>query len=232
MPNSIDYIDGKYYDFISLKIKNDQALSPALSNKKIKQLINIQKQLSNKDSKIYLAGTPIHSYYTSTRSTVDINIICILSTFMIIFLTYKYFKNLKILLPIALSIIFGMLCGYVATRLLFDSFQVITMVFSTTLIGIGIDYSYHYFFTDTADKKFIKNLSFSLLTTIVPFALLYLTGIELLQQVAVFTIFGLTGIYAVVLFIYPGFKYLKPIKTYKPNYNLYRIFLMINYPKT
>ena len=63
----------KYYE--SFKIKNSEALSPDLSNKKIKQLVNIQKELSDKHAKIYLAGAPVHSYYTSTRSIFDINII-------------------------------------------------------------------------------------------------------------------------------------------------------------
>ena len=225
--NNIDYFDGKYYDFLSLKIKNDDALSPDLSNKKIGQLIKTQKKLSDKHSKIYLAGTPIHSYYTSIRSVFDINIICILSTIIIVFLTYKYFKNLKLLLAISLSIIFGMLTGFVATKLWFNSFQVITMVFSTTLIGIGIDYSYHYFFADKINKNFVKSLSFSLLTTIVPFMLLYFTGIELLEQVAVFTIFGLIGIYLTVLFIYPCFDSYKPVNTYKPIYKLYKAALIL-----
>ena len=101
------------------------------------------------------------------------------------------------------------------------------MVFSTTLIGIGIDYSYHYFFTDKIDKNFIKNLSFSFLTTVVPFVLLYLTGIELLEQVAVFTIFGLFGIYIVVLFIYTCFNPSTPVKTYVPSYDLYKICLIV-----
>ena len=47
--------------------------------------------------------------------------------------------------------------GFVAVNLFFESFQLITMVFSTTLIGIGIDYSYHYFFAEKIDKTFIKN---------------------------------------------------------------------------
>lgn len=225
--DEVNFADNKYYDYASYKIKNNEALSPDLINKKIKQLINIQKQLSNNHSKIYLAGTPIHSYYTSTRCTNDINIICLLSTIMIIFLTYEYFKNLKLLLPIALSITFGMLSGYVAAKLWFDSFQIITMVFSTTLIGIGIDYSYHYFFAEKIDHKFIKNLSFSLLTTIIPFVLLYLSGIDLLKQIAIFIIFGLIGIYFSVVYIYPCFKISAPLKTYTPNRNLYKICLIL-----
>ncbi len=225
--DKIDYLDGKYYDYMSIKFKKNEALSPDISNKKIRELINFQRYLSDNHSKIYLAGAPIHSYYTSTRSVTDINIICILSTLIIIFLTLKYFRDLKLLLPMALSIIFGMLLGFVTTKLWFENFQVITMVFSTTLIGIGIDYSYHYFFADKVDSKFIKNLSFSFITTVVPFALLYFTGIELLEQVAVFTIFGLLGIYLIVLFIYPCFNAVKPVKNYEPQTNIYKICLFI-----
>lgn len=200
-----DNFDGKYYDFISLKIKNSDVLSPDLSNKKTALITDLQKKLSAGTSKIYLAGTPIHSFYTSQKSKTDINIICILSTFLIVFLTWHFFRNLKLLIPIALSIIFGMLAGYTATKLWFDTFQIITMVFSTTLIGLGIDYSYHYFFAEKTDKNFVKNLSFSLLTTLIPFVLLYFTKIELLKQVSVFSVFGLTGIYFTVLFLYPCF---------------------------
>lgn len=219
--------DDKYYDFLSIKIKSKEGLSPDLSNKKIAEIVQLQKSLTNSSSKIYLAGSPVHSYTTSTNSVVSINIICFLSTLLIAIMTYYYFRSIKVLIPIALSIIFGMLAGYVATKLWFDNFQIITMVFSTTLIGIGIDYSYHYCFSDNFDKTFIKNLSLSLLTTIVPFALLYLTGIELLKQIAVFTVFGLSAIYFLVIFFYPCFDFPKPQKSLKFSYKSYKITLII-----
>ena len=219
--------DDKYYDFLSVKIKSKEGLSPDLSNKKIAEIVQLQKSLTNSSSKIYLAGSPVHSYTTSTNSVVSINIICFLSTLLIAIMTYYYFRSIKVLIPIALSIIFGMLAGYVATKLWFDNFQIITMVFSTTLIGIGIDYSYHYCFADKFDKIFIKNLSLSLLTTIVPFALLYLTGIELLKQIAVFTVFGLSAIYALVVFFYPCFDFPKPKQSIKFPQKIYKITLII-----
>lgn len=225
--NIINYKDGKFYDFLSLRLKDLDGLSPDLCNKQISKIIKLQHKLSNKNTKIYLGGTPVHSYYTSKRSVTDINIICILSTLMIVILIYSFFRNLKFLLPIILSITFGMLSGYVVTKLWFDNFQIITMVFSTTLIGIGIDYSFHYFFALKKDNTFVKNLSFSFLTTIVPFVLLYFTGIELLKQIAIFTIFGLLGIYLIVLFIYPCFTLPKASKTINPKYSLYKLCLII-----
>jgi len=200
------------YSYLTVKIKNEEGLSPDLSNKKIGELIALQKELSKNGNKIYLAGSPIHSYYTSQKSIIDINVICILSTLMIIFLTYFYFRRYRLLIPIAMAIIFGMLVGYVATEIWFNGFQIITMVFSTTLIGIGIDYSYHYYFSEN-NKSFFKNLSFSLVTTIIPFVLLYMTGIELLKQISVFTSAGLIAIYLIVLYIYPSFEKSNPVKT-------------------
>ena len=227
MFQSVNSINDRYYDFISLKIKNKEGLSPDLSNKKIAEIVELQKKLTNSSSKIYLAGSPVHSYTTSTNSVVSINIICFLSTLLIAIMTYYYFRSIKVLIPIAASIIFGMLAGYVATKLWFDNFQIITMVFSTTLIGIGIDYSYHYCFSDKFDKTFIKNLSLSLFTTIVPFALLYLTGIELLKQIAVFTVFGLSEIYLFVMIFYPCFDFPKPEKSINFPQKMYKITLII-----
>lgn len=222
------YIDSKYYDYLNVKIKNKDGLSPDLSNKKIFKIVKLQKKLTCKNSRVYLAGTPIHSFYTSINSIVSINFICLLSTFLIIFLTYYYFKNLKMLIPVGLSIIFGMLTGYIAARLWFDNFQIVTMVFSTTLIGIGIDYSYHYCFADKKDKRFIKNLSMSLVTTLIPFVLLYLTNIEILRQISVFTVFGLCAIYLFILIFYPCFGFSKPCKSISFSPELYRkVFILL-----
>ncbi len=219
--------NGKYYEYTTLRLISKDGLSPKFANKKIQKLVNIQKKLSDNNSKIYLAGTPVHSFYTSKNSVWSINLICLLSILLIACLTYFYFRSVKILFPILLGIIFGGLCGYCATRLWFKDFQIITMVFSTMLIGIGIDYSYHYLFNVNRDNNFIKNLSISFFTTIVPFVILYFTGIELLRQISVFSVFGLFGIYLFVVFIYPCFTFPSAIKTLKFNYNIYKNFLLI-----
>ena len=224
--NKNNEIDNKKYDCLQLKIKNNDALSPDIINKTISELVSIQKELSDKNSKIYLAGTPVHSYYASKNAIISINLICLLSTLLIIFLTYRFFKSFRPLIPIALSLSFGMLMGFCAVKLLFNDFQIITMVFSATLIGIGIDYSYHYFYTNNC-PDFRKNLAFSFLTSVIPFILLYLSGIDLLKHVAVFIVFGLLGIYLVILLIYPEFKINSPQSEIKINGKFYKILLII-----
>lgn len=217
LQNDVIEYKGKYYTSDIFNIREEKDLK--VTNKQIQNLIKSQTQLTSKNTKIYLSGVPVHSYYTSKNAALSINVICVLATFLILFLTYFYFRNIKIFLPIALSIIMGLWVGYVTTKLLFPAFHIATLVFSTTLIGIGIDYSYHYMFTSNRNLTFLKNITFSMLTTVAAFTLLYLSNIELLKQISVFTVFGLITIYLFVLFIYPCFSFVQPQKSLNLNFN-------------
>lgn len=201
---SVTYND-KYYNILSLEVKNDKALSPELLNGKIKKLVDLQYKLSDDDANIYLTGAPVHSYYASSKSMIEINIICLLSTLFIIGLCYYYFRNIKLLIPIGISLGAGMLSGYIAASMIFPSIHVLTFVFSTTLIGICIDYSLHYFIEKDL-SKIIKSLTVSMLTTVSAFSVLLFSGVELLKQIAVFTMTGLFSVYLIIVLFYPLLK--------------------------
>lgn len=192
-------IDGNFYTFLNLRIKNSYDFSSKQTNKSIKNLID-----DNKD--LMFSGSMIHSYYTSKNTSIWINIICILTTVFIVFLNYFCFKNIKPFILMALSILFGFLCGLCILKLVFGSFHIITLLFATALIGMGIDYSFHYFYAGKVNKDFIKKLSLSYFSTALAFGFLYLSGIDLLKQISLFMIFGLLGIYLFVLFIFPCFE--------------------------
>ena len=209
------YIDGKYYDSEIFKLNAAQDMqSPAIAN-----LIKLKNKYSDGKNNIYLAGTPVHTYQTSISSSVSINIICFLITVLIIFLTYYYFRSFKILLPIALSIAFGFLAGFAISKTIFNTFHIITFLFGTTLIGIGIDYSYHYIFSENFDKSFVKDLTLSLLSTMMAFSLLYFLKIDILNQIATFTNAGLAAIYIFILTIYPCIKFPKSVRFFKFQFN-------------
>ena len=224
---SIEY-NGKYYQVLSLEVNNELSLSPDVINSKIKTLTGLQAEFSGDDAKIYLTGTPIHSYYASSKSMVEINIICVLSSLFIIGICYFYFKNLKLLLPVAISLGGGILAGYLLCAILFSSIHVLTFVFSTTLIGICIDYSLHYFIERDLAKIF-KSLTVSMLTTVSAFGILLFSGVYLLKQIAVFTMTGLFTVYLMVVLFYPLLKLdLNPGKiNFCVNNNFKKIFLVI-----
>ena len=106
----IQYND-KYYSLIKLDVSSDLALSPTVLNTEIEKLVNLQKILSKDGVKVYLTGAPIHSYFASSHSIFEINLICILSTLFVIALIFLYFGSLMPLVPIALSIGVGIFSG-------------------------------------------------------------------------------------------------------------------------
>ena len=214
--DSIREFDGKYYGVEHLKVQN---------NKDVKTIVEYAQ-----GKPIYLTGTPVHSYFASNKSGFEINIICLISTLVLVFLCKYYFRSVKILIPIALSILFGFLFGYSVSSLVFDRLHVLTFVFSTSLIGISLDYSLHYFLRKD-DKVFRNSLTSSMLTTVIAFLFLYFSGIEVLRQVGIFTAFGLVGVYLFVLNILPmfgEFRDFSTLKKLKVSYKLiYAIVLIV-----
>lgn len=197
----INSVNGKYYEIINLEVDKELALSPSLTNKEVKKLIDMQNTLSDENVKIYLTGAPVHSYYASARSMNEINIICIISAIFVGGLVLWYFRSLRILVPIMLSLAVGMGMGYCVCALLFSSIHILTFVFSTTLIGICVDYSLHYLMESDL-KKVIKSLTVSMLTTVSSLLILLFSGIELLKQISVFTSTGLITVYCIVVLFY------------------------------
>ena len=208
--------EGKFYKYYQLKVNDEIALSPVLLNKEISKLIKIKDELinNNKGVQIYLTGTPVHTYYASSKSMNEINIICVLSSLFIIFIARFYFKSYKILVPIALSLIFGTLSGYYLCSLIFNSIHILTFVFSTTLIGICVDYSLHFFAGGLNIEKIFKSLTVGMLTTISAFLILLFSKIELLAQIAIFTSAGLIFVYLFVILFHPLISKMLNLKTF------------------
>ena len=214
--NKTEYYNGKYYDKISVKISD---------NNDIKKLEKFQSQ----NSKIYLCGSPIHTYKTSQKSALEINIICIISTLVLLFLCKTVFNSYKIFFPIALSVLCGYTTGILSTIIVFKSLHVLTIVFGTSLIGISLDYSFHYIISK---NKVIKNLTVSMLTTVIAFLLLIFSNVELIKQIGIFTATGLVGVYSFIMLLFPKFqlpdKHLKlPEYKYSPKLALIPLVIMV-----
>ena len=140
-------LDGSYYSVLELNLKDSIALSPNLLQSEMPKFIDLKNKIEDKyeNVQIYLSGTPVHTYYASSKSMKEINFICIFSSLFIILICKFYFRSYRLLFPIALSLTLGMTFGYLLTCVFFKSIHILTFVFSSTLIGICVDYSLHYF---------------------------------------------------------------------------------------
>lgn len=205
---------GKYYSVLNLKVKS----SGVSNSSTVQKIVELQNKFSNENKKVYLTGSPIHSYFTSQRAEKEINFAAILSAVFVISLCFYYFKTLKVLLPIVVSISAGILFGWAASVLIFGQIHILTIVFSTTLIGICVDYSLHYF-VERDLKKLEKNLTISLITTVLAFLSLLFSDIILLKQISVFTIFGLVSVYFIVLNFYGDLNFFGREKFFEVNFS-------------
>lgn len=193
--------DFKHYFMIPIDIDTKNA------DKSIQQINLLYKKLHDEKSenlKVYISGIPLHTAVMVQKSQIQIGILSLLAAFMAILFSYLLFKNIFTLITVITSLFVGFLCGTVALFLCFDHPHILTFVFGTTLIGLGIDYSFHSLTRTTLKNQtqIRQNMRNSFLTTLVCFLPLMFSSISLLQQISVFTITGLTTIYiGLTLFI-------------------------------
>ena len=187
-------------------------------------LVNSVTKLKEKIEKInnvqvYIGGAPIHTAEMYARSKIELGIISVLAIFTVIVLNYMLFRRFRTILPIIATLGVGYLSGTIALFLCFGAPHILVFVFGTSLIGLGIDYAFHFMNVgDKKDEKLVqKNIWHSLLTTVVCFAPLMFSSISLLRQISVFTVVGLSAIYIFIrLFVScraksPKLKFVQPL---------------------
>lgn len=162
-------------------------------------------ELARNNPKLHLSGAPFHTYLATESSRSEINLLGAISLGAVFLLGFLLFRNFKFLLPMALCLSAGFLVGAAAVFVLTMIFggmpHILTFLFGTTLIGLGVDYCYHGLSHSEAQadhSAFIKNLASALLTTSLAFLPLLFSSLAVLNQMAVFTIAGLSTIFSVV----------------------------------
>ncbi len=193
-----DYQDNFLNDFLpfveSIKTENDLDNNASDDN----------------DVAIYMAGVPLHSYYSKKMAQRDIFIISSLSLLIIFVLFFKTFGSIKPYILSILTILTSSAFAYFMTSVLFDSIHIFTFVFGTSLIGITIDYSIHFlgdYIHEQDSNKTLTNVAkpiiLACLTTIISYVFLSFSSVSILKTLAVFSILGMFNTILTVLIIYP-----------------------------
>jgi predicted exporter len=217
----------KYYVLVTFASKN-QAMNVDEAQQlqaQFQQIINqpdaehnIKNQLTKNKAIEYLyTGALFYTASASESSQFEMLLygsISLIATLLLIAFVYRRISALLMTFSlIAISFCYG----YAALSMIYLEVNVITLVFSVTLIGIASDYSFHALTQlkySSAEASFnrkspLKNihssLAMSYITTGAGYAILLLTPFVLFQQIAVFTLAGLFGALITVLCLYPFF---------------------------
>ena len=148
------------------------------------------------------AGAPFHTAVASARSKREINILSGISLFCVILFGWLLTRSFRFLGVLTILLAAAFCVAAAALFALFPKPHLMTFVFGTTLIGLSVDYVYHAL---SARGSIEKPLTFSFFSTVACFLPLLLSGVGVLNQMAVFTVAGLATVYVSVM-VYGGGK--------------------------
>ncbi|OCH17987.1 hypothetical protein A6E05_11645 [Aliivibrio sp. 1S165] len=171
---------------------------------------NIQKQFS---VDVQHTGVIFYAAHGTESAKGEISTIGLGSLIGILVLVLVVYRSAMPLALALLSITTGLFCAYVLTIALFGSIHLFSLVFGASLIGVSIDYAFH-FLTDrlNAGKKWnsvegIKQLfpaiTLGLITSLIGYLGMLIAPFPGLQQLSLFSAIGLTAAYFTVVCWYP-----------------------------
>jgi len=182
----------------------------SMSSKTVPEILQATDTVKNDNTEVILSGFPLHSEESSRIAQNEITLITSISLTLLTLILLISFKSVIPWLASVLMIGIGAVAAFSQTILLFGNIHIFTLVFGTSLIGITIDYSLHFFVEwrivnsgKSIVARIFPGISMGMLTTILSYAALALTPVPLLRQIAVFSITGLVSAFLTVTLIFP-----------------------------
>ena len=184
----------------------------------------IQEQLPDLDSierevekqfgvKVQHTGVVFYANYGTESAKSEISTIGLGSLAGVILLVWLTFRSA---LPLALSLLSistGLLVALASTVAIFGKVHLFSLVFGASLIGVSIDYSFHYLTdrlaagshwqSDKGLKYIFIAITLGLITSLIGYLGLLVAPFPGLQQLALFSSIGLIAAYASVVCWYP-----------------------------
>ncbi len=212
-----DYTKALFFGTLNFELNDN------LKNEKLNLILEqFKKEINfkNKDLDFDYFGTFQISYENSKQIKKDTNRTLIISLSLIFLLLFVYYRSFFTPLYFILPTLFGGLCGLGFMGYYQSNISVISVATSAVLLGIVLDYSFHFFTHYKHSKdllKTVEELTFPMLvgsfTTVAAFASLLFTDSIVLQNfglIAVSTLMGaaiFTVLFLPVILHFSRFKF-------------------------
>jgi predicted exporter len=190
----------------------------------LRELDNAEQRLAEAYpcAELLRRGTLFYSQHASNLAQQDISTIGLGSMIGVMLLIWGVFRSTRALLLSLLPICVGLMWGLGTVLILFGEIHVFTLVISSSLIGIAIDYAIHFLCErrlhgddETPHQtrlRLLPSLSLAVLTTLIGYGLLWFAPFPGLQQLAVCALAGLFSAFITVLCLFPRWAGPLPIR--------------------
>ncbi|SQH74238.1 conserved membrane protein of unknown function [Shewanella benthica] len=190
------------------------AFNPKVQDRQISVLNHAFEQLALQDTDIEIlrAGALFHAAAATQLAKSEVSSLGLASLIGVCLLVWLAFRSLMPLTIALLTISTSMLVAVVMTTWVFSELHLLTLVFGTSLIGIAIDYSFHFYCErlnkpDASAAQVIQHIfpaiTLALITSVLAYSSIGFAPFPGMQQVAVFCASGLMSAYITLVLAYP-----------------------------
>lgn len=164
------------------------------------------------DITLLKAGALFHAIAATQTAKSEISILGLASLLGVIALVWLAFRPVMPLLLAIVTISSGLLLAVTLTLSVFGELHILTLVFGTSLIGIAIDYSFHFYCERLSDTErsaqatvayIFPTVTLAFITSALAYVGIGLAPFPGMQQVAIFCAAGLLGAYLTLILAYP-----------------------------
>ncbi|MCU8013759.1 MMPL family transporter [Shewanella sp. SM74] len=164
------------------------------------------------DITLLKAGALFHAIAATQTAKSEISILGLASLLGVIALVWLAFRSMMPLLLAIVTISSGLLLAVTFTLSVFGELHLLTLVFGTSLIGIAIDYSFHFYCERLSDTErsaqatvayIFPTVTLAFITSALAYVGIGLAPFPGMQQVAIFCAAGLLGAYLTLILAYP-----------------------------
>ncbi|NOH98786.1 MMPL family transporter [Vibrio sp. 99-70-13A1] len=204
--------DDQFYILVTATLKQSPYSLQTQSH--LPELIELEKQVEGQfDVDILHTGVVFYADYGTQSAKSEISTIGIGSLIGVILLVWFTFRSALPLGLALLSISTGLLVALASTVAIFGQVHLFSLVFGASLIGVSIDYAFHYLTDRLAAgsswnsqrglKHILIAITLGLATSLIGYLGLLAAPFPGLQQLALFSSIGLIAAYVSVVCWYP-----------------------------
>ncbi|MEJ2127503.1 MAG: hypothetical protein P8X81_01515 [Woeseiaceae bacterium] len=166
-------------------------------------------QTAHPELDVLKTGFSFYAHEATQSAKGEISTIGVGSLIGLILLVISAFRSLRPLSLIVVSILAGCVIALGVTLSIFGFVHLFTLVFGASLIGVSVDYSFHYIADDafgddawtaeTGISNIFPGITLGLATSVLAYLALTVAPFPGLQQLAVFSTAGLIGAYLTLI---------------------------------
>jgi predicted exporter len=161
------------------------------------------------DVRIDGSGVILHAAAATSNAQDEIATFGGIDLLAVVLLIVLVFRRVRPLLFTLVTIGIATCAAVTACHFVFGQVHILTLTFGTSLIGVSVDYSLHYFVNrlrdgDAAPHDIVPALMLGGTTAIAGYLTLLVAPIPGLRQIALFSAVGLAVACAIVILVYPG----------------------------